>query len=508
MNLASDDWIPVVDASGKAGRVSLRGVFEQGDGLADLNVRADERVALMRLLIAVAQAALNGPADWKDWNHCKERLAGAAAYYLQRWQAGFELLAQGPRFLQLQGLVAARGADEEGGGTLVSKLDFALSTGNNDTLFDNAGGELRTMTEEELALRLLTFQCYSPSGRIGVVKWNGEASPGNGSSAHAPCLTGSMVHAYVRGKNLLETIHRNLLHKELVDRIYGRGRWGQPIWERIPKSFSDKEAIRNATETYLGRLVPLSRAIWIESDRLHIVLGNGLDYPGFGEKGGPREAAATVVVVTNNGKREHRVLGLSLDRAIWRELHSVAVKRHSAEGAGGPLALENLDDSAAVDLWTGGLAADRAKPLDVVESVFHLPAGMLCETGTKIYEEGVRRAERVAQALEAAIIDYAGGVGNGGGQSPRAAPVSVRTAVLSRFWSAAEQSVGDLLEAAGNPGKIAQDGWEGTAWARVLKSAALEALGLACPRSTARQVRAYVRAETELRKRISSLFRQ
>jgi len=508
MNLVSDDWIPVVDANGSAKRVSLRGVFQQGDGLADLNVRADERVALMRLLIAVAQAALNGPADWKDWNQCKDRLADAVVRYLENWQAAFELLGQGQRFLQLQGLVVAGGAEEEGGGTLVSKLDFALSTGNNDTLFDNAGGELRTMTEAELALRLLAFQCFSPGGRIGVVNWNGEASPGNGSSSHAPCLAGSMVHAYIRGGNLLETIHRNLLYKELVERIYGRGRWGQPIWERMPKSFSDEEAIRNATETYLGRLVPLSRAIWIESDRLHMVLGNGLDYPGFGEKGGPREAAATVIVVTDKGKREHRVLGLSLDRAMWRELHSVAVKRHSDEGAGGPLALENLDDNAAVDLWTGGLAADRAKPLDVVESVFHLPAGMLCETSTKVYEEGVRRAERVAQALEAAIGEYAGQAGNESGQSPRAAPVSVRTAALSRFWAAAEQSVGDLLEAAGNPGKIAEVGWGGSAWAGCLKSAALEALRLVCPRSTARQLRAYVRAETELRKRISSLFRE
>ena len=82
------------------------------------------------------------------------------------------------------------------------KLDLALATGNNTTLFDNAGGSDRTFASGELALMLTTVQCFSPGGRIGVALWNGRETSGKGSSKHAPCLAGGMLHALVRGDNL------------------------------------------------------------------------------------------------------------------------------------------------------------------------------------------------------------------------------------------------------------------------------------------------------------------
>ena len=61
MNLTTEAWIPAVWRDGTPGRVSLREVFERGHDLRDLAVRPHERIALMRLLICVAQAALDGP---------------------------------------------------------------------------------------------------------------------------------------------------------------------------------------------------------------------------------------------------------------------------------------------------------------------------------------------------------------------------------------------------------------------------------------------------------------
>jgi len=63
MNLATDAWIPIVWRDGNPGTVSLREAFVRGGEIRDLVVRAHERIALMRLLICVAQAALDGPAD-------------------------------------------------------------------------------------------------------------------------------------------------------------------------------------------------------------------------------------------------------------------------------------------------------------------------------------------------------------------------------------------------------------------------------------------------------------
>jgi CRISPR system Cascade subunit CasA len=103
MNLTTDAWIPIVWNDGKPGTVSLREAFERGDDIQDLAVRPHERIALIRLLICIAQAALDGPADYDDWKACRLKIAPAARDYLKRWHAAFELLGDGPRFFAGQG---------------------------------------------------------------------------------------------------------------------------------------------------------------------------------------------------------------------------------------------------------------------------------------------------------------------------------------------------------------------------------------------------------------------
>jgi CRISPR system Cascade subunit CasA len=58
MNLVTEKWIPVIGIDGKPDHASLMEVFTLGEKYADLSVRPHERVALMRLLICIAQAAL------------------------------------------------------------------------------------------------------------------------------------------------------------------------------------------------------------------------------------------------------------------------------------------------------------------------------------------------------------------------------------------------------------------------------------------------------------------
>jgi CRISPR system Cascade subunit CasA len=63
MNVAFDPWIPVVTTSGKRELASLCTVLAEGEKFADLAVRPHERVALMRIFLCVAHAALKGPKD-------------------------------------------------------------------------------------------------------------------------------------------------------------------------------------------------------------------------------------------------------------------------------------------------------------------------------------------------------------------------------------------------------------------------------------------------------------
>ena len=137
MNLSTDAWIPIVWTEGKPGIVSLCEAFEQSHEIQDLAVRPHERIALMRLLICIAQAALDGPTDHDDWKGCRSRIVSSAVDYLQRRRHVFELFGTGQRFLQLPNLNKAPtkstgGDDEEGNST--SKLDLALATGKHDTI--------------------------------------------------------------------------------------------------------------------------------------------------------------------------------------------------------------------------------------------------------------------------------------------------------------------------------------------------------------------------------------
>src|ERR1044072_9790735 len=129
MNLTTDPWIPVVWANDHPGAVSLCDAFAQGTDIRDLAVRPHERIAVMRLLICIAQAALDGPADHDEWKACRTKIVTAARDYLKRWQKAFELFGHGQRFLQMDGLKRVSPKDDDEGNS-VSKLDIALATGN------------------------------------------------------------------------------------------------------------------------------------------------------------------------------------------------------------------------------------------------------------------------------------------------------------------------------------------------------------------------------------------
>lgn len=495
MNLSTDAWIPIVWNEGKSRIVSLREAFERGHEIQDLAVRPHERIALMRLLICIAQAALDGPADYDDWKGCRSRIGSSAVDYLQRWRHAFELFGNGQRFLQVANLNKAATkstGDDDGEGNSTSKLDLALATGNNTTLFDNAGGSERTFTSGKLALMLTTFQCFSPGGRIGLALWNGQETDGKGSSDHAPCLAGGMLHALLRGDNLLATLHKNLLAKRQAEQLFGQHSWGRPVWELMPKGLADAEAVRNANHTYLGRLVPLTRAIWLAGDCRSLILANGLEYGSYAEDGW-REPSATIVTQTVKGQPRRVVLSASIDKAAWRELHVLTVKGVSQNTNGGPAVLQNVSDEEAFDLWVGALVANKAKPVDTIESVFHVPATMLTETSQTVYEKGVRLAETTEFRVKRAVSAYHKELGdNLHRPEMKNRRQQVRSNAAAQFWTDIERAVPRLMDVAAAPESLGlKSEWRKTAWGQSVWRAARAAYEGACPHETSRQIRAY-----------------
>ena len=291
-----------------------------------------------------------------------------------------------------------------------------------------------------------------------------------------------MIHTLLQGKTLLETVHQNLLTRESVTDSYGPDRWGRPVWELPLKGTQDKKAVENLILTYLGRLIPLSRAIRLNEDGLSIILANGLDYPIFPAF---REASATIIT----RKEELAILPASTNRGLWRQLAAISAKRRAGvSSASGPLVLNRLSASAETTIWVGALVTDKAKIVDVIESTYSLPAGMFSEFGRSAYEKGVAYAEEREGVLIQAVKTYASTL-------KAASPAYARA--RQQFWTSVEQHLSALFDLARNS-DLAAD-LSNCSWGKVVQAAAFDAYEQSCPRQTPRQIEAYVLGLRKLR---------
>lgn len=471
MNLTCDPWIPALKKDGTRLLLSLQGLFQDAADLKDLAVKPHERVALMRLLTCITQAALDGPKDEAEWESCVPRIQPAVEKYLDQWTHSYELFGDKERFLQLPNLTLPKAGDE---GSAATKLDLSLATGNNTTLFDNHAAETRTLDVSRLALNLLSSQCFATCGRIGVAQWNGAPTPGSGSCQHAPCAPSSMLHTIILGGSLLETLHRNLLTKEIVDDFFGSNNWGSPVWEQSITTVASKGPIQNATTTYLGRLVPISRSIKIEDDGQSIIYANGLEYPSYPAF---REPTSTVV----QGKDKNMLLPGSTGRSFWRQLGAVSVVRKAKnDPLSGPLALQHGSYKGDVTIWVGSMVTDKAKIEDIIESTYSLPAGIFSDAGRAAYEKGVGFATEWEKTLIQSVKSFSTVLNV---ESP---PYDK---ARQKFWTLVEQSLGSLFDLAKDLSLSAD--LPASPWGQACKLAARRSYESCCPQQTSRQIEAF-----------------
>ncbi|MDB4796883.1 type I-E CRISPR-associated protein Cse1/CasA, partial [bacterium] len=89
MNLIIDPWIPVLRDDGKRELCGLHDLFARAHEFRDLVVKPHERIALMRLLVCITQAALDGPVDEDEWEECLQLIQSRVSDYLKKWESSF-----------------------------------------------------------------------------------------------------------------------------------------------------------------------------------------------------------------------------------------------------------------------------------------------------------------------------------------------------------------------------------------------------------------------------------
>jgi CRISPR system Cascade subunit CasA len=513
MNVAFDPWIPVVNTAGKRELASLCNVLAEGEKFADLAVRPHERISLMRLFLCVAHAALNGPKDYDEWCEAPKCLSEAVQKYLTAWKDSFDLFHKEKPWLQVAGL--SKNPDckilevSTEDWTPVSKLNFSFATGSNSTLFDHEGvmPKERNIPLNEAVVSMIAFQCFSVGGLIGQVFWDGArcgelANPkkeyGPVKSSDGPCVPASMIHAFLRGATLEETIHLNMPTHEDIRFSYGEREIGKPVWEMMPTSLTDSGQINNATATYVGRLVPLTRLIRLHPSGGQMLIGDGFRYPPFTD-GFPKEPTATVIIRQN----ERVLLSYRPSKALWRELAAVVVKRKAGE-ASAPLSLNAIQEGEECDLVVAALARDKATIVDTVESVFHIPARLRTDDGTATYESEVKIAEALASRLGWAVEDYRGEIDGGWeGRMKGAGPGAwklkekLHAIATTHYWTTVEKRRPLLMthiKAIGTNAAIPTR----EVWRKMLFKAAIEAYSIACGQETPRQIRAFAKGWQKL----------
>lgn len=485
MNLTTDGWIPVVTERQETILASLNDIYKHAKDYCDLALNPPQRISVMRLLICITQAALHGPKDEADWMKCESSIISESLKYLAKHHDKFELYGNKP-FLQVKGLTA----NEK---KTLDKLDF--SSPSTSTLFEHeAASELiRPRTSAWKALNILTLLNFHTTGKVGQAIWNNKNY--NHSTYPTPCI--GLTHSFIKGENLLETIYLNLLTEEEVNNM-PNGKWGSPVWEQFPKTENDSALIKNATETYLGRLVPFSRLILLEEQGTQCIIGPTPETIKF--KGVPyfREPSTTVVL---NEKDQACCMEMNSNKHIWRDLASVLAISASLD-KGAPLTLRKVNKLASyikknsVDFWVGGLelGGQAAKLHDMAEWNLCIPLSFF-QTGTlDSYSKGVDLAENAEKHLENSVLEYYKIIVV---KYRKILDIQSLKSLKSKaridYWQTLDNQYQVLIDIVAN-GKSLDD-----EWSKIVYSAMCSAFDYACPHETPRQIQAYAQAKALLK---------
>lgn len=472
MNLITDGWIPVVTDEGQTRLVGLKELYENSRDFRDLALNPPQRISVMRLLICITQAALNGPENEADWLKCEDRIIPESLKYLEKHMDKFDLYGEKP-FLQVAELTANETKS-------LDKLEF--SSPSASTLFEHeAVGEInRNRNNIWKALNLLTLLNFSIPGKVGQAIWNGANN--NFETDSAPCI--GHAHGFIKGENILKSIFCNLITKDESSKL-PNGKWGVPVWDCFPESDNDSKALDNASQTYLGRLVPFSRLILLKEDETKCIIG---PTPKSIEFTGPpayREPSTTIIL---NKKNEPYCMKINPDKHIWRDLGSVLLISATVNN-GAPLAFRKINKLSGfiqdhfIDLWVGGLANNKGKLLDIIEWNLSIPLSFFQDGTLDIYSKGVELADNGAKILENAISKYC-----------KIMDISsLKPKARTHYWQSLDNNYKILI------GSVA-DGKSIDEWNKKINSAMRSAFEYACPHETARQIQAYAQAMFVLKK--------
>lgn len=268
-NLIDDPWIPCTLNSTEVKMLGIKDVLFKADEISEIS--SDNPlivISIYRLLLAILHRNF-GPKDRNEWIAIYQ--AGKwdreiLNQYFKKWNHRFELFNESEnRFYQIDisNIMKKK--------TVVTKLDYALSSGNNPALFDHHwDSDITPMSVEYIAQLLLSYQNYSLSG-LGGFLYIGEKKERD-HYYFSPLISGIIV--LLKGGDLFETLMLNFVRYDHNHPFKKSEAYEDiPYWERDNKSLNmDKKG--RLPYGYLDYLTWQSRRIWlipyIEDEQINV----------------------------------------------------------------------------------------------------------------------------------------------------------------------------------------------------------------------------------------------
>lgn len=509
-NLINEPWIPMIGE----GRVSLKQIFTNARYRA-LGGNPVQKIALTKLLLAIAQAAYT-PSDDEDWKNLGAvGIAQKCLSYLEKWYDRFYLYGENP-FLQMsviEDLIAKRDLQQEKTKKAKGKKQEAddddealkgIGTGMypdlpapNNTILTQDQFK-RVLSDAEKAVFVVTLMNFAFGGKRVEKKLGTLTSgyAGKTDSARAAPSIGNYVgylHSHVLGPSLHDTLWLNLLTEENInDHAFWEFKLGRPPWENMPQG-EDCAGARQLKNSYMGCLVAMSRFVLLKGEGIYYV--EGIQYPSHKE--GWREPSMAI----NSQSKNPKLLWVNPNKRPWRELTSLLSFISGEMKDFDCMQLRYLltrfrmgNECSACTIWSGGIrvssnSGDQSikSDDDFVESQVVLPRAFLND------DDGFGNLKAEMGALDTLSTAVYKGVVNYFAQQcadPKYRKKQAESA-SNLFWQLCERRFQNLVDVCHDIDAVKQ-------LRKVFAGFVNKSYDTLCPKDTARQLDAWAKCKPKL----------
>ena len=497
-NLIDEPWVPVADV----GRVSLKDIFSN-PSLRALGGNPVQKIALTKLLLAIAQAAAT-PQDNNEWKAMGwQGMADKCLSYLSKWHARFYLYGDQP-FLQMPAISSAEVKS-------LGVLSPEISTGNTTVLTQSQ--KEPNVSDADKAITIIVQMGFGLSGKktdnsiVLTAGYRGKQNDkGKAASGKAGVSVGHMglLHSFWLGDSVVHSVWLNLFTHDDISESVMFPTLGVAPWENMPIG-EDDEIARALKESLIGRLMPLGKFCLLAENGIHYT--DGIAHAGYLE--GKADPTASV----DFSQKKPKALWVNPSKRPWRELTSLLqfIEQGKAGGFETPQLKQTLKrvsrSAEQFAIWSGGLRVSSnageqyaSGTDDYVQSEVWLHSSLLGGIFLEQLKLEMAQLEAIQKQLWAAVVRYfrqLSDIDKSG--SGKAQPFVANQAekATSSFWQLCERQSQALIDACDSTEEAKLQRLQ---LRKTFISYAAQIFDQLCPNNSARQMDAWAQARPNFSK--------